>query len=484
MTDDRSTLEGTLETASLAAGRTSEEAPCLVVCWSREEPHRIGEIGFVGEDVSLGRGGARPEDGAPRVALGRQRPGAFTLTGPIGTLRISRAQLRLRAAGEGVEVESTGRCPLLINGVELASGAAAPGDTIQLKNELVLLVARRPRLMAPLASLGAVAVDFGACDPWGHAGESPPAWRLRDALAFAAASSEHVLVRGESGTGKELAARALHELSSRRARRLVSRNAATVPEGLVDAELFGNVKNYPNPGAAEREGLIGEADGSTLFLDEIGELPTHLQAHLLRVLDRGGEHQRLGDARVRRADLRVVAATNRPLDALKHDFLARLTLRVEVPSLDDRREDIPLLVRHVLRRAAETSEHVDRRFFAATPGGERLPRVSAALVDRLVRHAYSTHTRELEQLLWQALGESPGEQVELTEGVARKLAASLPSSSALTRDHIEACLAKNGQSVTRAARDLGLKNRFTLYRVMKKLGMSAGDAVEVEGESD
>src|SRR6185369_7117992 len=125
----------------------------------------------------------------------------------------------------------------------------------------------------------------------------------------------------------------------------------------VDAELFGNVKNYPNPGTPEREGLIGEADGSTLFLDEIGELPVHMQAHLLRVLDRGGEYQRLGDSRAQRADLRVVAATNRPLDALKHDFLARLTLRLEIPSLDERRDDIPLLARHLLRRAAETSEH-------------------------------------------------------------------------------------------------------------------------------
>ena len=132
-----------------------------------------------------------------------------------------------------------------------------------------------------------------------------------------------MLVRGESGTGKELCAAAIHGLSARGARPLVARNAATFPAGLVDAELFGNAKNYPNPGTAERDGLIGEADGTTLFLDEIGELPAAPQAHLLRVLDRNGEYQRLGDSRPRCADLRVVAATDRAVSELKHDFAAR-----------------------------------------------------------------------------------------------------------------------------------------------------------------
>src|SRR5262249_10571032 len=87
MTDDRSTIEGTLETAGQGGKGAAEEVPCLVVCWSREEPQRVGEIGFVGGEIILGRGGARPDDGAPRLALGRQRPGSFTLTGPIGSLR-------------------------------------------------------------------------------------------------------------------------------------------------------------------------------------------------------------------------------------------------------------------------------------------------------------------------------------------------------------------------------------------------------------
>ena len=133
----------------------------------------------------------------------------------------------------------------------------------------------------------------------------------------------------------------------------MSRNgSATLPAGLIDAELFGNVANYPNAGMAERPGLIGEADGSTLFLDEIGELPDALQTHLLRVLDDGGEYQRLGDARRRHADLRLIAATNRPVRQLKHDLAARLRLRVHLPGLNERPEDVPLLARFLLQRAA------------------------------------------------------------------------------------------------------------------------------------
>ena len=117
------------------------------------------------------------------------------------------------------------------------------------------------------------------------------------------------MLLGETGTGKELAARAVHRFSTRADRPLVARNAATMPAGLIDAELFGNARNYPNPGMAERPGLVGQADGGFLFLDEIGELPSELQAHLLRVLDAGGEYQRLGESRVRRSDFRLLAAT-------------------------------------------------------------------------------------------------------------------------------------------------------------------------------
>ena len=486
MIDDRSTADGTLEGFSLPA-RRRDEAPvlALAIAWSREEPHRVGEIAFIDAERILGRGGARPDDELPRVALQQQRPSGSTMMGPIDSLRISRAQLRLRPRGGVLEVESIGRCPLLVNGEPAERAEVEPGDTLHLKNELLLLVTRRPARMPPLRSWPDRDVPFGAADPFGLVGETPAAWMLRDMLAFSARGYGHVLVRGPSGSGKELAANAIHRLSPRGEKPLVARNAATFPPGLVDAELFGNVRNYPNPGTAEREGIIGEADGSTLFLDEIGELPAEMQAHLLRVLDRRGEYQRLGESRMRRADLRVVAATNRAVEELKHDFAARFTLRVEVPPLSERREDIPLLVRHLLRLAASRNEDVRRTFFETRPGAEAEARIAPELMERILRHPLRTNTRDLEQILWQALAESRGKVVELTPGVERRLSpvedSAVTAPLEVSREQIEAALARARGNVTRAARELGLKNRFVLYRLMKKLGVDGGDSVDEQG---
>jgi two-component system nitrogen regulation response regulator GlnG/two-component system response regulator HydG len=458
----------------------------LVLAWSREEPGRAGEVALIDGEQILGRGGPRAEDALRRAQFQQQRPGKTTPMGPLDSIRVSRAQLRLTPLGEALRVESIGLCPLLVNGERVTRAEAKPGDTVQLEHELVFLVARRPEGIRELRSsrLGAD-VPFGAADPFGFVGETPAAWALRDQLAFAARTEGHVLVRGESGTGKELCVAAIHGLSARRERPLVARNAATFPAGLVDAELFGNAKNYPNPGTAERDGLIGEADGTTLFLDEIGELPATLQAHLLRVLDRKGEYQRLGDSRVRSADLRVVAATNRAVTDLKHDFAARFSLKVEIPPLSARAADVPLLMRHLLARVAAGNEEVRQRF-CEVRGNAIEPRVAPALVDRLLRHAFHTNTRELAQILWQALAESRGDTIELTEGVARRLDENAPSRAAtaeLGRAEIAAALSAAKGNVTRAARALGLKNRFVLYRLMKKVGVDGGIGGNEEGST-
>jgi two-component system nitrogen regulation response regulator GlnG/two-component system response regulator HydG len=280
-----------------------------------------------------------------------------------------------------------------------------------------------------------------------------------------------VLLLGESGAGKELAARAIHGLSRRSAALMVSRNAATFPPGIIDAELFGNVKDYPNPGMEARPGLIGEADGSTLFLDEIAELPSQLQAHLLRVLDAGGEYQRLGDAKMRRADLRIVAATNRDPTDIKEDLLARLTLRVTVPGLGDRCEDIPLLVRHVLGVAAAENPKIGERFFADRDGGRGEARIDPELIEMLLRHRHSHHVRELEGLLWQAISQSEGSYIALTDGVREQFVMEQPtveSEEELTAERIRGCLERHYGKVSRAWRELGLKSRYALYRLMKK----------------
>src|SRR5262249_13648433 len=153
--------------------------------------------------------------------------------------------------------------------------------------QMVLLCVRRPAWITGTPTVREF--SFGDVDEHGLVGESPAIWELRARIAFIGPRPGHVFIHGESGAGKELVARAIHASSPRAVRPLVARNAATIPEGLIDAELFGNLRNYPHAGMAERPGLIGEADGGTLFLDELAELPVPLQAHLLRVLD-GGEY--------------------------------------------------------------------------------------------------------------------------------------------------------------------------------------------------
>jgi DNA-binding NtrC family response regulator len=253
----------------------------------------------------------------------------------------------------------------------------------------------------------------------------------------------------------------------------VSRNAATFPSGIIDAELFGNVKNYPNPGMDARPGLIGEADGSTLFLDEIAELPSELQAHLLRVLDAGGEYQRLGDAQPRRADLRIVAATNRDPSELKHDLLARFVLRLGLPGLGDRREDVPLLVRHLLKAAVAKNPQIGKRFF--TKDGE--PRVDPDLIEALLRQRYTHHVRELDELLWRAIAASRGTYVAFADDLKARLEPEPPESAAieeeLSEERIREALARHDGKVSRAYKELGLKSRYALYRLLKKYAIPA-----------
>ncbi len=453
------------------------EIPALVIAWSAEEPRRVGEVVFTNRlsaTVVLGRG----DDGAPdRARFFRQRPQKLEPTAPIEGTAISRRQLALRAFAAGVEVERVGRCPLLVNGVASESALLTPGDTALLKGQMLLYCTARKRRLAGLQYFPEDAwAPFGETDALGLLGESPAVWKLRDQIAFAAKSASHVLICGESGTGKELAARAIHALSARAAKPVVSRNAATFPAGLIDAELFGNAKNYPNPGMAERPGLIGQASGGTLFLDEIGELPRDMQAHLLRVLDDGGEYQRLGEATTRRSDLRLIGATNRAPSSLKHDLLARLAVRVEMPPLEARREDIPLFVRHLLLQTAKRSPEIGARFVARVAGRPE-PRVDPALIDALLRRRYATNVRELESLLLGAMAASPSDVVVWTagaSGASQEEPSPHEASLAPTADAIRECIHREDGNVRRAARALGLPSRYALYRLMRKHGIESG----------
>ncbi len=445
----------------------------LVIAWSLEEPERVGESAPIPlRGGLLGRGQDDDDDAMERLRFGRRRPGQAAPTLPLDGSRVSRHQLHLVPAGDGeLDVESVGRCPLAVNGVPVHRARVQAGDTLTLRNAMVLLVVtRRTDFVRDLSE----DFPFGQADAHGMVGESSAAWELRKALSFAARSSEHVLLLGESGAGKELAARAIHAMSERARRPLTTRNAATFPESLVDAELFGTAKNYPNPGTPERPGLIGEAHGSTLFLDEIGELSHTMQAHLLRVLDRGGEYQRLGDSRRLTADLRLVAATNRETSTLKHDFAARLPLRIKLPGLNERLDDLPLLIRHLLVRLCTTSGSLLDRFFERRAGRVAEPRIDPDLVELLLRHRFTTHTRELERLLWLALSTSPDDYVAATDEFRTELgnaASATESEIEPDRAAIEAALETAKGNVTRATRLLGLRNRYVLYRLMRKVGI-------------
>jgi DNA-binding NtrC family response regulator len=383
-------------------------------------------------------------------------------------------QLVLRTREDGaLSVENVGRCPMSCEGREQSQARLAPGDLIRLGTQLVFVCVRRPPW---LSGDGGYAADvpFGEADPHGIVGESPAIWELRQRVLFVAGAQKHVLVLGASGTGKELVARAIHALSQRAKGPFVARSAATLPEALIEAELFGNAKNYPNPGMQDRPGLIGEAHTGSLFLDEFGELSTGSQGRLLRVLDEG-EYQRLGEAATRRSDVRLIAATNRDVSALKEDLVARFPLRVHVPDLNARREDIPFLVRHLLRLAAKASPKVASRMHQIESGAWG---VGITSTEALVRRRYTTHVRELEALLWASLSQGEGElsfrnfDEEGAWDRGQDDEAGEPGASGLpTIAQIRACLDRHNGVVERAWRELGLKNRHVLSRLIVRHGI-------------
>jgi len=455
--------------------KKSSAEPVLVLAWCAAEPWRSGEVlrldASRGQPLWLGRGAGELRD-TDRATFVRQRPGGVEVAPPISDRYLSRKQLKIELLDSGeLSLENHGRCPLRIRGHRLDQGTLKLGEVATLESRMVLYFIER---VAP-AGEGLTAGPrhhFGGPDTSGIVGESPAAWAMRGQVALAAPRSRHVLVLGASGTGKELVAQAIHRGSARAQGPLVSRNAATIPEALMDAEVFGNAKSYPNPGMPERPGLLGEADGGTLFLDEIGDLSHGLQAHLLRVLD-SGEYQRLGDATQRRADIRFVGATNRGRTSLKHDVQARLTIQLELPDLNQRREDIPQLIRHLLGRVRREDPDLAHRFFRAPEEGmEPEPVLATDLVRALMLHKYSENVRELDRMLWCSILASPASGLELVDELEELLKAdeevATVQPSEITAEAISASLERHDGVLSKVWKDLGLKDRYVLRRLMRK----------------
>jgi two-component system nitrogen regulation response regulator GlnG/two-component system response regulator HydG len=210
-------------------------------------------------------------------------------------------------------------------------------------------------------------------------------------------------------------------------------------------------------------------------LDEIGDLPEASQARLLRVLDGGGEYHRLGDAAAMSSSFRLVGATNRPLEALKHDLLARFTHRIEVPGLSDRRDDIPLVLSALLTRIAAAHPQLAERFFEVRAGRIAEPRLEPIFVVRLLRHPFTHHVRELERLVWLALSSAQADYIGVTEAVDAELRDATEAGADPTeidRERLIAAIAQHGRKPTHLAKQLGLKNRYVLLRLLKKHGLS------------
>lgn len=407
----------------------------LVILWSAREPQRVAQhaICETGKRLILGRSPAPDADEqALRFVPHRTAKTASLLRGTehfqsdaelLGEA-LSRRQLELFVDGEELQVRNIGRCPLWVNGVLTGAARVRHGDTIHLQQQLLLLCVRRTE--CPILRHYPIerADSFGLPDRDGMVGESVAMWALREELAACAAGDGHVLVLGESGVGKELVAQTLHRLSARSSLPLVSENGAALSAGIGAALLFGNRRNFPNPGMEERKGLIGVADGGSLFLDEIGDLPSDLQPMLLRVMERSGEYIRLGEeSKLRRANIRVIGATNHP-ERLRLELRRRFHHEITVPSLSERREDIPLLIRHWL--SSQLSGRPSLRRFVRN----QHPQIDPILLEQLVHHSYRTHVAELSFLLEQAAKRSPGDVLlPSTSGVAIGRTVASPSAA-------------------------------------------------------
>ncbi len=280
-------------------------------------------------------------------------------------------------------------------------------------------------------------------------------------------SDANVLITGENGTGKGVIARALHAASRRSSRPLVSLNAGGISEGVFESELFGHVKGAFTDARADRVGRFELADGGTLFLDEIANVPASQQAKLLRVLETG-EFERLGSSRTRKVDVRILTATNANLHAevvsgrFRQDLLFRLnTIEIRVPSLRERREDIPALAQYFLQSHAQRYRKGALAF-------------DAPALRALLEHPWPGNVRELDHAIERAALLARSETVQASDlGLRREESSALPLDQMSLEDVegvlIQKAMSRYAGNVSHAARALGL-SRSALYRRLEKHG--------------
>jgi two-component system response regulator PilR (NtrC family) len=316
-------------------------------------------------------------------------------------------------------------------------------------------------------------------------GKSPPMQRVFDILRKVASTRTSVLLVGESGTGKELAARALHELSPRTDRPFVAVNCGAIPETLLESELFGHVKGSFTGASNDKQGLFEAANNGTLLLDEVADLPVAMQVKLLRVLQER-KVKPVGGISEREVDVRIVAATNRDLEAevekasFRQDLFYRLNvIQLRLPPLRERREDLPLLVDHFIRKFS--AEH-----------GRPVVRATPEVMSALMVYHFPGNVRELENMIERAVTLSTSDQLAIDAFPNLVgLKGAMPSSNALDEfppdgldleRHLEdyertiliKALEKSNGNRTEAARLLRVSFRSMRYR-LSKLGITGID---------
>ena len=419
---------------------------------------------------------AHSEDG--RLTVGTAESATLRLTDPT----VSRFHAELEATAAGIAVRDLGST----NGTAL--GAAMVREVV-VRGPVELDVGRS-RLRLHLGAERAAIPTAAQSSLGGLLGGSAAMRAVFDALERAAPTTAPVLVTGESGTGKELAARAVHAASPRAHQPFEVVDCGGLPPTLIESELFGHERGSFTGATSDREGAFERAEGGTIFLDELGELPLELQPKLLRALGER-EIRRVGGKRTKRIDVRVVAATNRDLrrevnaGRFRADLFYRLAvIQVRMPALRDRLDDLPLLVRGLLEaisRERGLEAHVE-------PDHE--------LLDALARHTWPGNVRELRNYLEQLLilrvpppftGEAPPSGRSESAGAVASVGPGgaalfegldrLPLRTAKSellerfeRHYVERLLEQTGGNVAEAARRAGV-DRVTLFRTIRRYGL-------------
>lgn len=308
-------------------------------------------------------------------------------------------------------------------------------------------------------------------------GKDPGMQKIFEMVNVVATTDATILIEGTTGTGKDLLAKVIHSISRRASKPFVKVNCAAIPDNLLESEMFGYIKGAFTGADRDKPGRFNEADGGTIFLDEIGDLPLSLQAKLLRVLE-DKEFYPLGSRHTRKVDMRIISATNQELENLvekrrfREDLYYRLNVfRIQLPDLKNRRIDLPLLIHHILRKLCAARD--DRRLD-----------ISAAAMEILLNHGYPGNVRELENILEHALIICQGDVIEprhLPEFLQRGgVRARKDQPLIVTEDDrktdderkkLRRVLRKHNWHRQKAARDLGI-DRTTLWRKMKKLNVT------------